>query len=206
MNCARARFLIYTTTAPELSGWYKAGLERHLAFCAPCASRARSARALSGLLRNRMRYDRAPGRLLERLAQGHYEPRLKPRYAPIGIAASILVMILPLVTDQAVPPGAVMSMGAPVAAVTASRAVVPVSRKLTGTFVCLRCEGSHDGESCPVAEPVVHELGFCADNGEAFRVMTSDSAFASASVGQAVTVEGVAFPESGFLRASRVGY
>jgi len=36
--------------------------------------------------------------------------------------------------------------------------------------------------------------------------MTSDSALAQASVGQAVTVEGVAFPESGFLRASRVGY
>jgi hypothetical protein len=115
-------------------------------------------------------------------------------------------MILPLVADQAVPRGAVMSMGAPVAAVTASRAVVPVKRKLTGTFVCLQCEGSHDGRSCPVREAVVHELGFCADDGETFRVMTSDSSFASASVGQAVTVEGVAFPESGFLRASRVGY
>lgn len=206
MNCARARFLIYTTAAPEPSGWDRAALERHLAFCAPCASRARSARALSGLLRSRMRYERAPVRLLDRLAQGRYEPRLKIRYAPIGIAASILLMILPLVADQAVPRGAVMSMGAPVAAVTASRAFVPVKRKLTGTFVCLQCEGSHDGMSCPVREPVVHELGFCADDGEAFRVMTNDSSFASASVGQAVTVEGVAFPESGFLRASRVGY
>jgi hypothetical protein len=37
-------------------------------------------------------------------------------------------------------------------------------------------------------------------------MMTNDSAFESASVGQAVTVEGVEFPESGFLRASRVGY
>ena len=36
--------------------------------------------------------------------------------------------------------------------------------------------------------------------------MTTDRDFANASVGQTVTVEGVAFPESGFLRASRVGY
>ena len=52
----------------------------------------------------------------------------------------------------------------------------------------------------------MHELGFCADNGERWRLMTADREFASASVGQTVTVEGVAFPESGFLRASRVGY
>jgi len=205
MNCARARFLIYASPASEPSGWDKGALERHLAFCGPCASRARSARALSGLLRSRMRYDRAPERLLGRLSQGLYQPRLRPRYAPIGIAASILLMILPLVAHQAVPRGAVMTMGAPVA-VAAGRAVVPVSRKMTGTFVCLQCEGSHDGASCPANDPVVHELGFCADNGETFRMMTTDSAFESASVGQAVTVEGVEFPESGFLRASRVGY
>lgn len=205
MNCARARFLIYTTAAPEPYGWDRAALDRHLAFCAPCAARARSARALSGLLRSRMRYDRAPGRLLDRLAQGRYEPRFRPRYAPIFIAASILLMILPLVADSAVPRGAVMAMGAPVA-VAGGRAIVPVSRKMTGIFVCLQCEASHDGQSCPANDPVVHELGFCADDGETFRVMTTDSSFASASVGQAVTVEGVAFPESGFLRASRVGY
>jgi hypothetical protein len=205
MNCARARFLIYASPASEPSGWDKASLERHLAFCGPCASRARSARALSGLLRTRMRYDRAPARLLDRLADGRYQPRLRPRYAPIGIAASILVLILPLVADQAVPHGAVMAMGAPVA-VAGGRAVVPVTRKMSGTFVCLQCEGSHDGATCPANDPVVHELGFCADNGETFRVMTNDSAFATASVGQAVTVEGVEFPESGFLRASRVGY
>jgi len=152
-----------------------------------------------------MRYDRAPARLLDRLSQGLYEPRLKPRYAPIGIAASILLMILPLVADQAVPRGAVMTMGAPVA-VAAAPGVIPVSRQMKGTFVCLQCEGSHDAASCPANEPIVHELGFCADNGETFRVMTTDSAIATASVGQAVTVEGVEFPESGFLRASRVGY
>ena len=208
MNCARARFLLYTYLDRELPGGEGWALDRHLAFCTPCAARARSARCLSGLLRSRLRYDRAPGRLLERLADGRYEPRWRPRYAPLGLAASILLLILPLVADQSVPRGALLSMGAPLAVAGAGRGVVPVSRKLTGTFVCLHCESSHDGTSCPVeeAEPVVRELGFCADNGETFRVMTNDASFASASVGQAVTVEGVAFPESGFLRASRVGY
>lgn len=206
MNCARVRFLLYTTVDSDVLGRDQSSLDRHLAFCAPCAARARSARALSGLLRTRLRYDRAPGRLLQRLSDGRYEPRLRIRYAPIGIAASILVMILPLVADQAVPRGAVLSMGAPVAVAAAPRAVVPVSRKMTGTFVCLQCEGRHGEPSCPLPEPAIHELGFCADNGETFRVMTSDASFAEASVGQAVTVEGVAFPESGFLRASRVGY
>jgi hypothetical protein len=207
MNCARARFLLYTDLDREPSGADAQGLDRHLAFCAPCAARARSARSLAGLLRSRLRYDRAPAGLIARLSDGRYEPRLRPRYLPLGLAASILLLILPLVADQAVPrgAGALMSMGAPVA-VAASAAVVPVSRKMTGTFVCLHCEGSHDDEVCPLPEPVVHELGFCADNGETFRVMTTDSNFANASVGQAVTVEGVAFPESGFLRASRVGY
>ncbi|HTY40386.1 MAG TPA: hypothetical protein VMH79_00800 [Thermoanaerobaculia bacterium] len=206
MNCARARFLLYTTVDPDLAGPDEAALDRHVAFCAPCAARARSARALSGLLRTRLRYDRAPGKLLQRLADGRYEPRLRIRYAPIGIAASILLMILPLVADQAVPRGAILSMAAPVAVAGAPRGVLPVSRRMTGTFVCLQCEGNHDKDSCPLREPVVHELGFCADNGETFRVMTTNTAFAEESVGQAVTVEGVAFPESGFLRASRVGY
>ncbi len=205
MNCTRARFLIYASAASEPTGWDKTALERHLGSCGPCASRARSARALAGLLRTRMPYDRAPARLLDRLADGRYQPRFRPRYAPIGIAASILLMILPLVADQAVPRGALMTMGAPVA-VAGAAPIVPVSRRVTGTFVCLQCEGSHDGRTCPANDPVVHELGFCADNGETFRIMTTDSAFASASVGQAVTVEGVEFPESGFLRASRVGY
>ena len=83
---------------------------------------------------------------------------------------------------------------------------MPVSRQMTGTFVCLQCEAGHADAACPLEEEPVHELGFCADNGERWRLMTTDREFASASVGQTVTVEGVAFPESGFLRASRVGY
>jgi hypothetical protein len=203
MNCTRARFLLYVYLDRDLPGAEGGALDHHIAFCAPCATRARSARGLSGLLHSRMRHDRAPQDLLERLRSGRLEPRMRMRYAPLGLAASILLLILPLVADQA-PRDGVFSMVAPVA-VTASRGIVPVSRQMSGTFVCLQCNGRHEKETCPLTEPV-HELGFCADNGETFRVMTTDSGFASASVGQAVTVEGVAFPESGFLRASRVGY
>jgi anti-sigma factor RsiW len=205
MNCTRARFLLYTFLDGEVpagDGW---ALDRHLAFCAPCAARARSARSLAGLLRSRLRYDQAPLALRQRLQDGRYEPRLRPRYLPLGLAASILLLLLPLVADQPIPPGALLTAVAPVA-VAGARGIVPVSRRMTGTFVCLQCEGSHDYQTCPAVEPVVHELGFCADNGETFRMMTTDSTFANASVGQAVTVEGVEFPESGFLRASRVGY
>jgi hypothetical protein len=204
MNCTRARFLLYTILEREAPGSDGGALDRHLAFCGPCAARARSARSLSGLLRSRLQYDRAPMRLRQRLYDGHFEPRLRPRYAPLGLAASILLLILPLAADQGVPRGAIFSMAAPVA-VAAPRRVVPVSRQMTGTFVCLQCDGRHEKEACPLTEPV-HELGFCADDGETFRVMTTDSTFASASVGQAVSLEGVTFPESGFLRASRVGY
>lgn len=204
MNCARARFLLYTSPDGDPGADGGAALDRHLAFCAPCAARARSARSLSGLLRSRLHYDRAPMRLRQRLYDGRYEPRLRLRYAPLGLAASILLLILPLAADQGIPRGALFTMAAPVA-ISAPRGALPVSRQMTGTFVCLQCDGRHDKEACPLTEPV-HELGFCADDGETFRVMTTDASFATASVGQAVTVEGVEFPESGFLRASRVGY
>ena len=185
MNCARARFVLYAYLDREPPAADGQALDRHLAFCGPCAARARSARSLGNRLKG-LRYDRAPAALLRRLSSGHYEPRARHRYLSLGLAASILILILPVVTDQAVSKGAFFSMGAPVAVAAVSHAVVPVKRKLTGTFVCLQCEGNHDGET--------------------FRVMTSDANFESPSVGQAVTVEGVAFPESGFLRASRVGY
>lgn len=204
MNCARVRFLVYTYLDRELPRPDAGALERHLAVCATCSARARSARDLARLLHSRLVYTRAPLALRERLHGGLVEPRLRPRYAPLGIAASILLLILPLVADQPGPRAAAISMATPVA-VAAGRGVVPVSRQMTGTFVCLQCEGRHEKEACPL-EKSAHELGFCADNGETWRIMTADATFATASVGQAVTVEGVAFPESGFLRASRVGY
>jgi len=204
MNCANARFLLYAYLDRDLPGADAGSLDRHLATCSSCALRARSARDLSRLLHARLEYTRAPLSLRERLHGGVVEKRLRPRYAPLGIAASILLLILPLVADQAGKGGAAFSMAVPVAA-TVPRGVVPVSRQMTGTFVCLQCEERHEKDVCPLERPS-HELGFCADNGETWRIMTADATFANASVGQAVTVEGIAFPESGFLRASRVGY
>ena len=52
----------------------------------------------------------------------------------------------------------------------------------------------------------MHELGFCADNGEIWRLMTRDARYSDADLGRSATLEGTAFPQSGFLRASRVGY
>ena len=204
MNCSKARFLLYAYLDREIPRSDAEALQRHLSGCASCAARGRSARSIGRLLRTRLDYARAPIGLRERLHAGHSVPHLRMRWAPLGIAASILLLILPLVSDQRGPNNAALSLASSVA-VAAPGGIVPVSRQMTGTFACLQCEGQHNHPRCPLTEPV-HELGFCADNGERWRVMTADHEFASASVGQTVTVEGVAFPESGFLRASRVGY
>lgn len=206
MNCPKARFLLYAHLDRDLSRADADALQRHLAHCGSCAARAVSARNLTRLLRTRLEYARAPIRLRERLDSGIYTRPLRVRYAPIGIAASILLMILPLVADQSGPRQAARALASTVAVAGAAPSVLPVKRQMTGTFVCLQCEASHAAaHACPVDDRV-HELGFCADNGETFRLMTSDAQFKSASVGQTVTVEGVEFPESGFLRASRIGY
>ena len=204
MNCSKARFLVYAYMDREIPRHDAEALNRHLATCGPCAARSRSARGLGKLLRTRLDYARAPIDLRERLRPS-FVPQVKPSYAPLGIAASILLLILPLVSDQRGPREAAMSLATVGIAAPGTR-VLPVSRQMTGTFVCLQCEARHStGVACPLEEPV-HELGFCADNGERWRLMTTDREFANQSVGQTVTVEGVAFPESGFLRASRVGY
>jgi anti-sigma factor (TIGR02949 family) len=202
MNCSKARFLLYAYLDRDIPRHDAEALQRHLASCGPCAARGQSARRLGKLLRTRLDYARAPINLRERL-NARLVPQVKPSYAPIGIAASILLLILPLVSDQRGPRTAAMSLATVAIAAPGAR-VVPVSRQMTGTFVCLRCEGGHTESGHE--EQRVHELGFCADNGERWRLMTTDQEFTSASVGQTVTVEGVAFPESGFLRASRVGF
>jgi hypothetical protein len=122
-----------------------------------------------------------------------------------AFAAALLVVILPVVADG---PGA-HPEAAPAAA---STSLLPASlqadsRKvlLTGTLVCLQCETRHEAGFCPLPE-THHEPGFCADNGEVWRLMSRDPSVAQSGVGQTVTVEGVGFPRSGFLRASRVGY
>jgi hypothetical protein len=120
------------------------------------------------------------------------------------------VTILPVVADgpgarPAAAPAIALSsaVGLPALASAArsdSRGVV-----MTGTLVCLQCESRHEAGLCPLPESQ-HEPGFCADNGEVWRLIARDPFTAQASFGQTVTVEGVAFPQSGFLRASRVGY
>jgi anti-sigma factor (TIGR02949 family) len=203
MNCSKARFLLYAYLDRDIPRQDAEALQRHLASCGPCAARGQSARRLGKLLRTRLDYARAPIDLRERLNSRLASP-VRPSYAPLGIAASILLLILPLVSDHRGPRSAAMSLATVAIAAPPAR-VVPVSRQMTGTFVCLQCEARHSTAVCPLEEPR-HELGFCADNGERWRVMTTDREFASSSVGQTVTVEGVAFPESGYLRASRVGY
>jgi anti-sigma factor (TIGR02949 family) len=204
MDCTKARFLVYAYLDRDMPRLDAEALHRHLAACPPCAARGRSARAVIQLLHSRLDYARAPIGLRERLHAGPTMPQAKHRYAPLGLVASILLLILPLVADQPGPRTAAMAVAGPVA-LTAPAGVVPVSRQMTGTFVCLQCEGRHGRGSCPLDE-TVHELGFCADNGETWRIMSADAALTAASVGQTVTVEGVTFPQSGFLRASRVGY
>ncbi|MET0618976.1 MAG: zf-HC2 domain-containing protein [Thermoanaerobaculia bacterium] len=204
MNCSKARFLVYAYLDREIPRQDAEALQRHLASCGSCAARGQSARRMGKLLRTRLAYARAPIDFRERLHMRLTAP-IRPSYAPLGIAASILLLILPLVSDQRGPRSAALSLAAVTIGSPGAR-IVPVSRQMTGTFVCLQCEAGHADAACPLKEEPVHELGFCADNGERWRLMTTDREFASASVGQTVTVEGVAFPESGFLRASRVGY
>ena len=204
MDCTRARFLVYAYVERELPRGEGDALERHLASCASCAARNRSARSVIKLLRSRLDHAPAPIGLREKLNSGAYALPPRTRYLPLGLAASILLMLLPLVADQSSPRTAALSLAAPVAVVGAPIGKFE-SRQMTGTFVCLQCEAKHGRGACPLDERV-HELGFCADDGTTWRMMTTDAALAAASVGQTVTVEGVAFPQSGFLRASRVGY
>jgi hypothetical protein len=209
MNCTKARFLLYAYLDRDMSSQEAESLDRHLAACLSCQARSRSARGLARLLHSRVNRTPAPTSLLARLRQGPI-PQPDPRHVPFfGFAAVLLVLIVPLATDQPLHPGASAS-GLAQASTVASAAPVAstlrlVSRKLTGTLVCLSCEARIEAGLCPLPESH-HQAGLCADNGEVWRLMSRDSTFAQASAGQTVTVEGVAFPQSGFLRASRVGY
>jgi len=136
---------------------------------------------------------------------------VRPRFPAFAVAAVLLVIILPVVADgpgarPAVAPAIALSSAVPTSSLSASSAKADSQRVLlTGTLVCLQCETRHEAGLCPLPESQ-HEPGFCADNGEVWRLMFRDPSIAQASVGQTVTIEGVGFPRSGFLRASRVGY
>jgi hypothetical protein len=206
MNCTQARFLLYAHLDRDISRTESEALSRHLAECPPCETRSRSAHGMAVLLRSRLDRERVPQSLIVRLRRGEQPISRTPAFV---VAAALLVVILPVVADgpgarPAAPAIALSSAvglpGIAAAAHSESHRVV-----LTGTLVCLQCETRHEAGLCPLPESQ-HEAGFCADNGEVWRLMARDPSAFPNNVGQTVTVEGVAFPQSGFLRASRVGY
>jgi hypothetical protein len=210
MSCIQARFLLYAHLDREISSCETEALSRHLSECGSCAARARSARGLANLLRSRLDRTPAPPGLVVRLRRGD-PPHVRPRFPAFAVAAVLLVIILPVVADgpgvrPVVAPAIALSSAVPASPLPASSVKADSQRVLlTGTLVCLQCETRHEAGLCPLPESQ-HEPGFCADNGEVWRLMFRDPSIAQASVGQTVTIEGVGFPRSGFLRASRVGY
>jgi anti-sigma factor (TIGR02949 family) len=218
MNCAQARFLLYAYLDRDISSVEAEALSRHLTECPPCAARARSARGLAEVLRSRMTRSQAPIRLRQRLREGEAAAR-RFRYPLLATAAVVLFLLVPLVADvsgrrsmmsstPALAAAAATSAsisGSILGARQGSRAPDMVTRHMTGTLVCLECESRIEAGLCPLPESH-HEAAFCADNGEVWRLMSHDPTFTQRSAGQTVTVEGVGFPRSGFLRASRVGY
>ena len=204
MNCPQARFLLYAHFDRELTPADAEALSRHLAVCAPCRARADSARGLARVLRSRTGRALAPNRLRSRLQMLPFEPA-RPRTVSYFLAAAMTLLIVPLVADGPAPRPAAE---APVHLAEAMATPIAfVSKRMTGTFVCVQCEGRAAAGLPPLAEGVhVHVPGFCADNGEIWRLMTRDARSSDADLGRSATLEGTAFPQSGFLRASRVGY
>ena len=204
MNCLQARFLLYAHFDRELTPADAEALSRHLAVCAPCRARADSARGLARVLRSRTGRALAPNRLRSRLQMLPFEPA-RPRTVSYFLAAAMTLLIVPLVADGPAPrpePEAPERFTVALATPTAF-----VSTRMTGTCVCVQCEGRAAAGLPPLAEGVhVHVPGFCADNGEIWRLMTRDARSSDADLGRSATLEGTAFPQSGFLRASRVGY
>ncbi|MCA1580095.1 MAG: zf-HC2 domain-containing protein [Acidobacteria bacterium] len=217
MNCVQARFLLYAHLERDISKIEAEALSRHLSECDPCEARARSARGLAQVLRSHRERSPAPSRLRQRLHQGDVRP---PRfeYPLLATAAVVLLLLVPLVADVSSRPVQTDDAGLPsatsgiatLASLSASRGPTSsrptlVSRQMTGTLVCLDCESRVEAGLCPLPQ-AHHEAAFCAENGEVWRLMSRDPAMTSKSAGQTLTVEGVGFPQSGFLRASRAGY
>lgn len=199
MNCPQARFLLYAYLDREMTRAEEEALGRHVAGCAPCALRARSARGLAGLLRSRLDRRSVPDRLRLRIHNGTHTAA-PTRAAVAGLAAAVLLLIVPLVADG-VPERRAASR--PVA----DRDLALVSKHMTGTLVCLDCETRRESGLCDAHQAgAVHETAFCSDDGEVWRLLPPPSGYSKVSFGQTMTVEGVAFPQSGFLRASRAGY
>jgi len=207
MNCPQARFLLYAYLDRELTRCDEEALSRHLASCAPCTARAGSARGLAKVLRSHLDRAPAPAGLRVRLQSSAIAPPpARHRPSSYVFAAAVALLIVPLVADTPAPhPASGPSSEAVGAVAAAATPLGLVSKRMTGTFVCISCESREEVGLCPAREPA-HVPGFCADNGEIWRLMTRDPRFGEAVFGRAATLEGTAFLESGFLRANRVGY
>ena len=210
MNGPQARFLLYAHFDRELTKSDAEALSRHLALCAPCRTRAESARGLARVLHSRAGRAPAPPRLRSRLQLLPYgmlpSGPARPRTASYFFAAAMTLLIVPLVADGPAPRH---NAEAPdhFSATADATPLAFFTKRMTGTFVCVECEARVAAGLSPVAEGVhVHVPGFCADNGEIWRLMTRNSRTTDADLGRSATLEGTAFPQSGFLRASRVGY
>jgi anti-sigma factor (TIGR02949 family) len=214
MNCAQARFLLYAYLDRDISRTEAEALSRHVADCSPCAARARSARGMAEVLRSRVTRSQAPIRLRQRLRRGD-AASARFRYPLLATAAVILFLLIPLVADVSGPraPGSIAPAladvsGGPRMVLLSSKGrqeSALVTRHMTGILVCLHCEARIEAGLCPLPH-ATHDAAFCADNGEVWRLMSRDPEFTQKAAGQTVTVDGVGFPRSGFLRASRVGY
>ena len=213
MNCTEARFFLYAYLDRDISASEADALSRHLAECGSCEVRARSARGLVKVLRSHLDRATAPPRLRNRLHHGA-APAVRHRAPVFAMAAAVVLLVLPLVAHDpgrsAAPASAIALASAGLASSSAglaASATASGSRKvtLTGTLVCLQCDTRHEAGLHALPEPG-HATGFCAQDGQVWRLMERNPSFAQAAVGQTVTVEGIEFPQSGFLRASRVGY
>ena len=102
MNCPQARFLLYAHFDRELAPGDAEALSRHLAVCAPCRTRADSARGLARVLHSRTGRALAPNRLRSRLQMLPFAP-VRPRTASYFLAAAMTLLIVPLVADGPAP-------------------------------------------------------------------------------------------------------
>lgn len=210
MNCVEARFLIYAYFDREMAPAEEASLNSHLAACGSCDSRARSAHELARVMRSGLRQNsqKAPERLRMRVYNGTHTPS-PSRGALFGLAAAVALLVVPLATDgnPARRSGSAVDLER---LQTARAALSPLlSRKMTGTIVCLHCESLRERGLPSAHEPAkgpAHDPAFCTQDGEVWRLLDTPRGYSQASMGQTMTVEGVAFPQSGFLRASRAGY
>jgi len=210
MNCPQARFLVYAHFERELAPLDSENLSRHLAVCRPCAARAESARGLARVLRSRLDRAPAPARLRSRLRNvGHLPEPIRPRASSYYVfAATLALLVVPLVTDDRTSSAGRSAAQAEHLNLPASEEVplALVSKRMTGTFVCIQCEMRQEAGLDPIPGHT-HVPGFCADNGEIWRLMTrNEPGLGDAELGRSATLEGTAFPQSGYLRANRVGY